>query len=86
MNDNTYNGWTNFSTWEVNLWLCNEEPYYRDMIALRNLAFYEGQGAKGFGTLIKLYAEKNRLEGNLNDETDLDEVNWQEIALGLMEE
>ena len=24
-----YNGWTNYETWLVNLWLTNEEPTYR---------------------------------------------------------
>lgn len=27
--DTTYNGWRNRATWLVNLWLSNEEPYYR---------------------------------------------------------
>lgn len=25
MNDKTYNGWTNYETWVVNLWMDNEE-------------------------------------------------------------
>lgn len=25
MNDNRYNGWTNFETWNVNLWMDNEQ-------------------------------------------------------------
>lgn len=25
----TYNGWSNYETWCVNLWLTNEEPSYR---------------------------------------------------------
>lgn len=28
--DKTYNGWTNYETWNVNLWLDNEEGSYRD--------------------------------------------------------
>jgi hypothetical protein len=28
---NTYNGWTNYETWLVNLWLTNE-PYSYDML------------------------------------------------------
>jgi hypothetical protein len=28
-NDKTYNGWSNYETWCVNLWLSNEEGSYR---------------------------------------------------------
>ena len=27
--DTSYNGWKNYETWCVNLWLTNEEPMYR---------------------------------------------------------
>jgi hypothetical protein len=26
---NGYNGWANWETWQVNLWIDNEEPWYR---------------------------------------------------------
>ena len=28
MTDTTYNGWTNYETWNVALWLQNKEAYY----------------------------------------------------------
>lgn len=28
MNNNTYNGWTNYETWVVNLWMDNSEGSY----------------------------------------------------------
>lgn len=30
--DTSYNGWTNYPTWCVNLWLGNEEPLYREAL------------------------------------------------------
>ena len=29
-----YQGWTNYETWTVSLWLCNEEPLYRETRAM----------------------------------------------------
>lgn len=32
MNDQTYNGWKNYPTWAVNLWLCNDESLYHETL------------------------------------------------------
>lgn len=31
----TYQGWKNYETWNVSLWVNNDEPMYREMRALR---------------------------------------------------
>lgn len=33
MSDDTYNGWKNYETWVVNLWLSNDGPLYRETLA-----------------------------------------------------
>lgn len=30
--ETTYNGWKNYPTWAVNLWLSNDEPLYREAL------------------------------------------------------
>lgn len=30
MTDTTYNGWTNYETWCANLWIDNEDGYWRE--------------------------------------------------------
>lgn len=37
----TYEGWKNRQTWNVSLWINNEEPYYR--AAVDFMADYKGQ-------------------------------------------
>ena len=32
--DHTYNGWTNWETWNTNLWMTNEEPLYDEARAI----------------------------------------------------
>ena len=33
MSDTKYEGWANYATWNVMLWINNEEPYYRAAVA-----------------------------------------------------
>jgi hypothetical protein len=32
MSEETYNGWKNYPTWAVNLWLSNERPLYEEAL------------------------------------------------------
>ena len=38
METQTYNGWTNYATWNVNLWLSNSEGMYHDVRRLARRA------------------------------------------------
>ena len=82
MNDNTYNGWTNYETWRVNLemfdghpvdWIDEDADTYDLGQSLRDLALeYMAEEAKG---LALDYAE-----------AFLANVNWYQIAERMLED
>ena len=81
MNDRTYNGWTNYSTWRINLEMFDSEPQGFDL----------DQEANDLGHDLKDYAEEyiieNSSEGLARDYalSFMAEVNWYEIAKNLKE-
>lgn len=85
----SYNGWTNYETWCVNLWLENEESTYND---LREMA-KEEENAEGLADRLKDYTE-TLLEdltegGGLAADlilSALGVVDWFEIAEKLIED
>lgn len=97
-----YNGWTNYETWAVNLWLENEEGSYRYWRAEAQ-RHKEEHGARRTGK-PRWGNAKVDLADHLKDELSeqapdlgatlwsdllsaaLSEVNWYEIAEHLLEE
>jgi hypothetical protein len=80
MTDKTYNGWTNYETWRVNLEMFDGQPVHD---------IDEHTDAYELGKLIKELAEEYITEGAdalaFTYAVDyarafLDEVNWREIA------
>ena len=100
--DRTYNGWTNYETWAVNLWIGNEEGSYR--FWQERAAYWKAQPSTSevwtpaestkynLAEELKTEVEDNQpaaIQGTLYADLlqgALSEVNWTEIAAGLLED
>ena len=83
----TYNGWTNYETWNVKLWLDNEEGTYADTQHMARGARDEWELADE----LKSYVEDMAPDLGASMFADLlgaalSEVNWQEIAAAYIED
>jgi len=78
-NDTTYNGWTNWATWNVNLWAMNDEYIYR--MVMRNQPY----DADNVEKMVRrhIYPEGTP---DMDSAKEMDDVNWEEIAEGWNEE
>ena len=95
--DTTYNGWTNYETWNVALWLDNDRTEYevtRSKARAYRIggALHEGRTAAGeFADWLQEYVDETRPEIPASMWSDLlsaafSEVNWYEIAENLLAE
>ena len=87
MTKNKYNGWTNYETWNVNLWLSNDEPTHRYCVDLAEEFPNEAELAERleeFAMVFKPELEASMFSDMLN--ASLREVNWREIAEAYLEE
>ncbi|NIU00386.1 MAG: hypothetical protein GWN01_05435 [Nitrosopumilaceae archaeon] len=66
----TYNGFTNWDTWDLALWLNNDEGIYNHAL---NLNLEE----------LKTFAEKLLKDDTISDEIDLNKVDWNEVKLAV---
>jgi len=84
MSDKTYNGWTNYATWRVNLEVFDGvEP--EDLFNLRQEAYDLGKDLQSY---VEDYIDQTTDAGLARDYAlaFLHEVNWYEIAKHLLQE
>lgn len=98
MTETTYNGWTNYQTWNVHLWLTNEEGTYRYWTeAAKEYSKWATEEPEHRNEILELAdrlqtehedAMPQDLKGPFSDllTQALEEVNWVEIAESLIEE
>lgn len=92
MTTNEYNGWTNYETWVVKLWMDNEEgsQSYWSEIAEEHLKVDGDNAAWGLAERLK-EEHSEALPEVIGFASDLlgaamSEVNWHEIAESLLED
>lgn len=80
MEKNTYNGWTNYETWLVNLWLTNDEGS-DEMARECCKAGREYESGKALREMVEEWnpCQESGLFADLVGAA-LSAVNWQEIA------
>jgi len=78
MADTNYNGWSNRATWNVSLWLNNDEGLYRDLQRLIRRA----DDVRDLASDIQEFCEEIWPSGHTPDGDLLSECDWEEIAKG----
>ena len=93
MLENSYNGWTNRDTWAANLWVTNDE-YLRDYLIPKEFTGDESkispsQLAKALQRWVRVEARSyfgiQTYKSFREDVTNLEHVNWLEIAENLID-
>jgi hypothetical protein len=83
MSDQTYNGWTNWATWNFNLWINNDERLYRIMMKASEdleldsylVKFLKGTADNIIGT--KLCSDLKK--------SDIKDINFKEVMEAIRE-
>lgn len=77
----TYNGWTNYETWLVNLWMTNDERYYAQLCEIVASGDCLDDQAEALEDFIRFEydGESSSIWADLINDS-LAEVNWYEIV------
>ncbi len=79
MNDETCNGWTNWETWNINLWLCNEEGMYNETLEICDKELNPHEYEFKRADQLQEYVDYLMDENIITDKVSLHRVNWKEI-------
>lgn len=77
-----YNGWANYETWNVHLWVTNDEGAYRSILAYREADGGEFDAA-GASECVKCLFPSGTPD--MEGPSDYDKVDWVEVAEALNE-
>ena len=83
-NDQEYNGWTNWETWNVALWIDNEEFTYKESRKLTQRRSHD----RYFKSSVECFCNETYPNGtpDMDNSIEMDNVNYQEIADAWREE
>jgi hypothetical protein len=92
MEHKEYNGWTNYETWVVKLWIDNEEGsynYWREIAGEAAVSCTKLQAIRNVADALKEQHEEDapEVQGVFADliSAAMSEVNWYEIAENMVE-
>ena len=71
----SYEGWANWATWQVNLWVDNEEFVYKSKIRQGRRCDFDKDSAKEF--FLEWFPKGTP---DMDSVKELDAVDWEEIA------
>lgn len=85
MGAESYNGWTNYATWNVNLWLSNDEPLYRAASAATRGEDDADAAGDHLKAIVSEFKNDRGAFGDC-DASELETVNWAEIGAAWIED
>ena len=81
--NNTYNGWTNYATWRVNLEMFDGMSF-EDFNTMADNAYQFGQDLESYAEEV-LFSESSNSLVESYARAFLNDVNWTEIASAMIE-